>query len=123
MEDKPTLFVSEKASKDEVESVLQKWHNRYEVPPYLYVLQQYVDRHFPAMWHQKNPCILTDDLKRVEVFEGAAPPETCSICWNPMQYCVTISCGHSFHRGCLRKWISSKQGAGTCPLCRGRINV
>ena len=121
MENRPTLYISDKATRKEVQSVLTKWHDRYDVPAYPYVLQEFIDRHFPAMWHEKMPCILSTDLKSIEIFEGAATVDNCSICWNPLKYAVTVECGHSFHRTCLRDWVVRQPGEKTCPLCRGKL--
>ena len=43
----------------------------------------------------------------------------CSICYEELQEHQTfLSCGHSFHYGCVHAWYS--HGTRTCPLCRCR---
>jgi hypothetical protein len=48
----------------------------------------------------------------------------CSIClgdWEPGDCFKTTPCSHSFHEGCLRKWLlssASRWGAQPCAMCR-----
>ena len=43
----------------------------------------------------------------------------CSICYEELKEHQTfLSCGHSFHYGCVHAWYSC--GTRTCPLCRCR---
>ena len=48
--------------------------------------------------------------------------EECSICLavEPVGGKVVLGCGHSFHGGCLGDWL---RGNGTCPYCRGNVDV
>lgn len=40
----------------------------------------------------------------------------CSICLNIMNNCnINLSCGHTFHEKCIRKWLHNNP---TCPMCR-----
>lgn len=40
----------------------------------------------------------------------------CSICFAPIESCISLQCGHIFHRACAEIWLN--KGAPTCPLCR-----
>lgn len=45
--------------------------------------------------------------------------QQCSICLDniyPANY--TISCGHTFHKSCIKKWFSIND---TCPVCRKKV--
>jgi hypothetical protein len=53
---------------------------------------------------------------------------SCTICLGPFINAVTLPCGHSFCRACIREWVESvatrvvtRSAAGVvvgCPLCR-----
>jgi len=45
----------------------------------------------------------------------------CSICFNENKKYrnLTCSCGHTFHKKCINKWLKAEN---TCPLCRKIIN-
>ena len=43
--------------------------------------------------------------------------EECSICYNPMQFKISLRCGHSFCLPCLQNWSCK-----TCPMCRKKTN-
>jgi len=45
----------------------------------------------------------------------------CSICFNENKKYrnLTCSCGHTFHKKCINKWLKTEN---TCPLCRKIIN-
>jgi hypothetical protein len=55
--------------------------------------------------------------------------DDCSICLSllvePGGFGVeALSCGHSFHGGCLDLWVTkchAKQTLATCPYCRGPL--
>ena len=122
MEESKILFISSSVTIKDVESVLHKWHSTYDHPPYIYVLQEYVDCHFPSMWHQKMPCLLTTDMRHIKQFECALPERaTCSICMLEMRSAMTLQCDHQFHRQCIRRWVFAKGKRATCPLCRSPI--
>lgn len=42
----------------------------------------------------------------------------CSVCFEDVIDGVQTSCGHTYHRQCIRKWLTSHV---TCPLCRCEI--
>lgn len=46
--------------------------------------------------------------------------EDCSICSETMTSGKSLSCGHSFHGGCIGEWIIEKR---ECPLCRRKITL
>ena len=48
----------------------------------------------------------------------------CSICLDDFKETdspKTTSCNHSFHEGCLTKWINMKKN--TCPICRNLLEL
>ncbi|KAJ1958534.1 hypothetical protein IWQ62_004883 [Dispira parvispora] len=47
--------------------------------------------------------------------ELASLEDSCVICREPMYSAKRMSCGHFFHRACLRSWIRYHP---TCPICR-----
>ncbi|KAF2452062.1 hypothetical protein P171DRAFT_438690 [Karstenula rhodostoma CBS 690.94] len=56
----------------------------------------------------------------------ARPQDVCAICWEPMDNLseaeVITSCGHIYHRGCLRRWFENRDAFyGTCPMDRARL--
>ena len=62
--------------------------------------------------------------------KAAAPPpeqeerqrEECAICLEPVGCCpYRLRCGHAFHGGCMREWISFSSEEARCPVCRGPI--
>ena len=66
---------------------------------------------------QQPTCVdLTEEPEEQE--KGASLGEDCSICMEDMHTNTTIntSCGHLFHRSCLRQWSQR-----TCPLCRAQL--
>ena len=44
----------------------------------------------------------------------------CSICLGRHGALRRLSCGHAFHRGCIRRWL--RRGSG-CPLCRDPLDL
>lgn len=46
--------------------------------------------------------------------------EQCSICYDSMEYCTELSCGHRFHINCLNHWRTINN---TCPMCRTEVNI
>lgn len=48
--------------------------------------------------------------------------EECPICFEDIHRnnIVTLDCDHTFHRSCLRKWLTS-DNARNCPNCRGIV--
>ena len=48
--------------------------------------------------------------------------DDCAICFAPLDAGATgsTSCGHTFHRVCLGKWMDHQT---TCPTCRGSLNT
>lgn len=74
------------------------------------------------------PC---DALWDGEVPQPPGPPmsrprdSVCAICLEVFddgakgpQFCTTLACGHTFHRRCLRPWLSHRKD---CPLCRAPV--
>ena len=56
-----------------------------------------------------------------EKFEQNKTNDSCVICLDNFEenkHIVSLICGHSFHKGCLIKWINRKR---TCPLCLVRV--
>ena len=46
----------------------------------------------------------------------------CAICYSEKRNFAMLSCGHSFHVGCLTKWwgtqFNTTDGCISCPMCR-----
>ena len=53
-----------------------------------------------------------------KILEELNKPE-CSICLGEENLNKTLSCGHQFHRKCIKEW--AKKGSNTCPICRATI--
>jgi len=49
----------------------------------------------------------------------------CSICLNSIDNGTveTLSCGHPFHKSCIRRWISSNFPSFRCPCCNKEYNA
>jgi hypothetical protein len=50
--------------------------------------------------------------------------EECSICYECIYHkknAYLTTCGHSFHRTCISKWLIATYEAGDCPICRQDI--
>jgi hypothetical protein len=64
--------------------------------------------------------IMNDDTELFDLFGEAE--QGCTICLEPMEegsrVRSIVSCQHTFHAGCLEKWIGRK---AECPLCRGEL--
>ena len=43
---------------------------------------------------------------------------TCIICRDEMASAIKLTCGHMFHKGCLRTWLEQQQ---SCPTCRANL--
>ena len=41
--------------------------------------------------------------------------DTCNICLDNMSETIYMDCGHSFHKDCITRWLTTKN---TCPCCR-----
>lgn len=46
--------------------------------------------------------------------------DTCNICLDELNENVHMSCGHSFHKKCISKWLLTKK---TCPCCRKTLRA
>lgn len=48
----------------------------------------------------------------------------CAICTEPMMggTVTLVTCGHRFHRRCIKRWVKNNAGNTTCPLCRIEID-
>ncbi|KAJ1800430.1 hypothetical protein LPJ59_001105 [Coemansia sp. RSA 2399] len=72
--------------------------------------------------HAKKHKIHTLSLDEIEQtfpahLLAASKAEACLVCFEPLGRCVrALSCGHSFHAGCIDPWLSGS--AATCPTCR-----
>lgn len=52
--------------------------------------------------------------------------DCCPVCF--MEYenidtLTTLPCGHPFHKVCMTTWLSNKQHAPTCPICRVNVEL
>jgi len=45
--------------------------------------------------------------------------DKCVICLGGLYDVRSISCGHTFHKSCIEKWIRKKNN---CPICRTLVN-
>ncbi|CAJ1438756.1 unnamed protein product [Effrenium voratum] len=52
-----------------------------------------------------------------EIGELELQGEACAICLESIQLGVQLSCGHAFHKMCIRQWWR-RHLARACPMCR-----
>jgi hypothetical protein len=46
----------------------------------------------------------------------------CVICFDTIDFTVSLSCTHQFHHSCFVKWIQTQRGSNiTCPMCRSFV--
>lgn len=69
---------------------------------------------------------LKAEAKKAEKRDEVQKKE-CAICYNEIEHCQLLSCGHNeFHSDCIKKWIASSMAQGgnaTCPICRKHISL
>lgn len=71
-------------------------------------------------WRSQAGSAVELGVRRGHVSEATAAedPHDCAICWEEMRRAATLHCGHSFCRGCIRKWSCESD---RCPCCREPI--
>lgn len=45
-------------------------------------------------------------------------PCDCCVCMDTIKRRFILPCGHTFHRSCIRKWLTEHK---TCPVCRSDV--
>ena len=61
------------------------------------------------------------ETEQPHTHSGEGSQSTCVICMDRLASDVARPCGHEFCRSCLRRLMRNRNGAPTCPCCRGRI--
>ena len=74
----------------------------------------------------EEPSVSAEPAPAPENANNSPPPVNanngCPICWESMEsYFIstqTTECNHTFHRGCLERWLDTHN---TCPVCRTEL--
>lgn len=66
---------------------------------------------------------ILDHMRHLDAVPPGSDSKTCSICLSesPPQR-VLLNCGHMFHEGCVKEWMTRARFA-RCPLCRSGLNT
>lgn len=62
----------------------------------------------------EQPNIIDDD----KWFTNVSHEIDCSVCLDQGNECVSLRCGHSFHKMCITTWLKTSL---TCPVCRSNV--
>lgn len=76
----------------------------------------------PAQVRPTIDTLLTHTTLSVHSTNEGEDSVQCSICHNELQEnCIVrrLGCNHSFHSGCIDRWLIS---SNTCPICRVRVD-
>ena len=49
-----------------------------------------------------------------------ADEHICVICRDQMQEAIRLTCGHEFHKACIKEWLSKST---VCPICRSHVSI
>ncbi|CAD8166699.1 unnamed protein product [Paramecium pentaurelia] len=73
-----------------------------------------------AFYNQIKLVRMIDKIQDVEKIDS--PDSTCLICLNELENGKQLSCGHVYHKSCLKTWISGNFNQ-FCPKCKQAIKL